>query len=202
MMGFDEDFSFVPDGYREFPDALEHFAGADSGAKAAALKARERYARRDGNSQSRESYWSEVPCLNGFRTACWEGRIRAFGVPNSGILEEIGRNSWVNHNFFFQVVSGSSMVGFAAGIEQIYERILFQDELAAPEATGLPYLDFMNRMAVELGLDPANLPLKKTIEGAIRDKWPASELGDPSNEKVSYMATFLRHPDKESGKAK
>ena len=53
-MGFDEDFSFVPDGYREFPDAIEHFAGPDSGAKAAALKARERYARRDGNSANHE----------------------------------------------------------------------------------------------------------------------------------------------------
>ncbi|MEZ5834110.1 MAG: hypothetical protein R3D03_00050 [Geminicoccaceae bacterium] len=203
MMGFDDELPFVPDGYREFPDAIEHFAGANSGAKAAVLQARESYEHRGGNNQSRLGYWSGVPCLEEFRTACWRGRIRAFGVLNSGILEEMSRDLWMSNTFFFQVVSGSWMVGYTVGsLEQTYERILFQDELVVPEATGLPYLDFMNRMAAELGLNPDNLPLKKTIEGAIRDKWPASELGDPSNEKVSYMATFLRHPDKESGKAK
>lgn len=67
-----------------------------------------------------------------------------------------------------------------------------------PESYTSPYLLFMIRAAAELDLAPEKRTKKEAIEAWLRDDWPA-ELGEASQEKVRYMATFLRSPAHEKG---
>lgn len=65
-----------------------------------------------------------------------------------------------------------------------------------------PYLDFMLRLTLQLGLradEPS--PMKTSIEAFIRENWP-QQLGEPSDQKVRLMATFLRRPGEEGGRNK
>jgi hypothetical protein len=61
-----------------------------------------------------------------------------------------------------------------------------------------PFVAFMIGLVAKLGLRPDGREKKDTIEEFIRQNW-LPELGQPSSEKVSYMATFLRPPDHQKG---
>jgi hypothetical protein len=61
-----------------------------------------------------------------------------------------------------------------------------------------PYLEFMLKAAQELGLSENRRASKEVVEGWLREHWP-SDFGTPTGNKISYMATFLRHPGDEKG---
>jgi len=61
-----------------------------------------------------------------------------------------------------------------------------------------PYLSFMIKAVAALQLsDERRLP-KDEIKRWLKDNWPC-DLGELSDTKLFYMATFLRHPDDEKG---
>ena len=50
----------------------------------------------------------------------------------------------------------------------------------------------------KLGLSADRRVTKQEIETWIRENWPPA-LGRPSDSKIEYMSTFLRHPEDEKG---
>jgi hypothetical protein len=60
-----------------------------------------------------------------------------------------------------------------------------------------PYLHFMVSALRQLGPQDQRLP-KKRVESWLEKNWPDG-LGPRSASKISYMATFLRHPKDEKG---
>lgn len=69
--------------------------------------------------------------------------------------------------------------------------------IAAPEQLP-PYLRFMIEAAKQLGVSGSERLPKQHIISWLENNWPRG-LGAPSNSKLEFMATFLRHPDDEKG---
>lgn len=61
-----------------------------------------------------------------------------------------------------------------------------------------PYIAFMLEAAQALELSPDNKIVKKQIEHWLRQNWP-SELGRPTDNLISYMATLMRTPEEQKG---
>jgi hypothetical protein len=63
-----------------------------------------------------------------------------------------------------------------------------------------PYLHFMIQASESLAQNrTTRTPKKEQTEDWLGENWPSETLGKPSNAKVGYMATFLRHPNDELG---
>lgn len=61
-----------------------------------------------------------------------------------------------------------------------------------------PYLAFMLAASRAAPLSSDGRVPKKTVEAWLRENWP-NELGAPTPNKITNMATFLRRPDEERG---
>jgi hypothetical protein len=64
-----------------------------------------------------------------------------------------------------------------------------------------PYIRFLIRIYRELGEEVVNGSKKEELGDMVRARWPA-ELGEPSTNKISAMATFLRMPEAQRGGAR
>jgi hypothetical protein len=64
-----------------------------------------------------------------------------------------------------------------------------------------PYIRFLIRIYRELGEEAVNRSKKEELEDIIRARWPV-EIGEPSTNKISAMATFLRMPEAQRGGAR
>ena len=64
-----------------------------------------------------------------------------------------------------------------------------------------PYIRFLIRIYRELGAEVVNGSKKEELGDMVRARWPA-ELGEPSTNKISAMATFLRMPEAQRGGAR
>jgi hypothetical protein len=71
----------------------------------------------------------------------------------------------------------------------------------APESTLSPFLKFMNKLSAELGTKAAKMK-KHEVKLHIEQRWDADALGEQSAHKVEMMATMLRPPEAQKGRAK
>lgn len=79
-----------------------------------------------------------------------------------------------------------------------------EEDLHDPEFSGSikylpPYLYFMVAATQELGLKSTERKPKEEIENWIRSNWPLYLLDYISDDKIRFMATFLRHPEDAAG---
>jgi hypothetical protein len=72
------------------------------------------------------------------------------------------------------------------------------DTEPGPPHLSSPYFSFMVKAAAALNISEKNRRPKKQVMDWLETNWPPN-LGRPSEEKVSAMATFLRHPEHEKG---
>jgi len=75
------------------------------------------------------------------------------------------------------------------------------DHLPIPEYPQSPYLKFMNKLDAELGAKTAKMK-KDEVKHHIEQCWDTDTLGERSAHKVEMMATMLRPPEAQKGRAK
>jgi len=71
----------------------------------------------------------------------------------------------------------------------------------APDFPQSPFLKFMNKLDTELGAKAAKMK-KHLVKLYIEQRWDADALGEPSAHKVEMMATLMRPPEAQKGRAK
>jgi hypothetical protein len=146
------------------------------------------------------------------RKALYSGKITGFTLTSHGKLIEMPSEIWGSTAFESIVEAGYATL--KEGPNSVSGRALIRrDELEAVcdkwptgqsvprETTSAyvpPYIAFMLRAVQELGLSESHRAPKEVVEGWLREHWP-SDFGTPTGNKISYMATFLRHPGDEKG---
>jgi hypothetical protein len=146
------------------------------------------------------------------RGVLYSGKITSFILTSDGKLVEMPSEIWGSNAFGSIVESGHAMLN--EGPNSVRGRVLIRrDELeavcdkwksgrSAPRETTSayvpPYIAFMLRATQELGLSESHRAPKEVVESWLREHWP-SDFGTPTGNKISYMATFLRHPGDEKG---
>lgn len=146
------------------------------------------------------------------RRALYSGKITSFILTSDGKLVEMPSEIWGSTNFESIAKTGHATLN--EGPNSVSGCALIRrDELtavcdkwptgrSAPRETTSayvpPYLAFMLRATQELGLSESHRAPKEVVEGWLREHWP-SDFGTPTGNKISYMATFLRHPGDEKG---
>jgi hypothetical protein len=142
----------------------------------------------------------------------YEGKIRGSILTLDGKLVEMPSEIWGSAAFRSIVETGHATLN--VGSNRVRGRVFIRhDDLEAVcakwptgrsakrETTSAyvpPYIAFMLRATQELGLSESHRAPKEVIEDWLREHWP-SDFGMPTGNKISYMATFLRHPGDEKG---
>jgi hypothetical protein len=163
------------------------------------------------------------------RRALYDGKITGSILTSDGKLIEIPSEIWGSASFASIVETGHAALNVGSNrikgralirndelkafCDSWYaSRPARKKERAAKDAAGPektdtvedrtgyvpPYLAFMLRAAQELGLSESRRAPKEVVESWLREHWP-SDFGVPTRNKISYMATLLRHPGDEKG---
>jgi hypothetical protein len=150
-------------------------------------------------------------CADDLRQLLYAGELQAFVLRKSGDLFELPQSFWGDDDQFRRIAE-SGEAPASDGSRGVIGRVVindnalsvklepyFQPVRAATASNYIPpYMEFMLRAVRELGLNPEQRVPKKRIISWLQLDWPP-ELGKPSDGKLNFMATFLRHPDDQSG---
>ncbi|MCB2009748.1 MAG: hypothetical protein KDF64_03945 [Geminicoccaceae bacterium] len=147
-----------------------------------------------------------LECLGRFRQTASDESFSTWVLRASGKPEKIESYRWGDQQFFDDVVeNGGQDDGGQVALVIFREREL-NTFLAGGSAgshesiktTGLPYLDFMNRMAAELEIPR---PEDETIDQLVEElrKHLPPELQDTSERMLRNMATMLRPKEASRG---
>jgi hypothetical protein len=75
------------------------------------------------------------------------------------------------------------------------------DYTPAPEPSLPPFVEFMVKLATELGITATEMK-KEEVRDRIEERWDTDALGEPSAHKLEMMATLMRPPEAQRGRAK
>ena len=191
---------FVPDGWLTFHDATKHVSHAMFGAVQTPDQAAEPNLREAAN-------W--------IRNKAFAGELKAYKLNSAGAMNEISSNKWATEAYFMAILQYGAYSSSGDHSLDGQKVLLKSDELSRVIANNSkveeidkspsalppyipPYLAYMLRSISALDLRADTKPTKKQIEDWLRKHWPP-ELGQASESKIEYMATFLRRPEDERG---